>query len=1032
MDNFDSSVTATFLQQIFAGRTKDHVHVVSMYDPDPRKFSAGYDSSHLPCFIPESKRTVDKKTGLPSSAHKKLPPYRILHQLVAAPINNSLIESAVSKLPQTYRGWCLTLFTTDSSGNRAGVNTIDPLAIVAEYDHGVEAPSDVRLGELGLPLPTVRAKSGGGVHLWWFLLEDSCTKDQRHDVIVVIAEVTGADSAMKDEARVLRLPGSIHYKNPVDPKIVTILEANYNRRYTYADFAEFTSKHKQTVEATKKPRLSSTKNITATNNKLKLKPSPTKNTSDFIPPVPIERCLSKQHRAALSDGVSEGNRDNTGCSLARDLIGVANHVPSIQFDYKSKEYQLEVDGDAEQLLWDYCQRCSPPLTRADCDRIYKSALAFHPAPSNDLESLHNCLRSWTKENISSQDGTQLDREETAEKYQAIARKLGFNLSDKGLGKDGCPNSKMLKLKIDLFELFGERLKFNEMTREIELDNRPINLDLAKDFVATNLEYDAPTENCIIALTAIALKFKYHPVKDYLDSLRGKPVELNSITNFPEKYWGNNDPLENQLFFRKLLAAVGRVLNPGLKDDSLLVLQGRQGCGKSTLLRALAGDDWFNDDLRSLEDKDEIAKLSRFWIMELAEVDYLFGKKEVELFKRFLSGTEDTFRVPYGRGNATTKRTCCLFATTNKSEFLTDPTGDRRYWVVQVNTDVDIEAIKRDRDLIWATALAVFERGDQCHLTNEEKEAHAVANINWRDDSDPWNAHILKQLSTVVKRNASIEYVDIPTILDVVLHIPPQLQDKRYSNRVANCLKTAGFERRTLRLENKPTKVWLRDIPKGPVKRNPSNPSFKRWVTPEISPLCDCAASNPCNPSFKDQMKKEKNENGEAERMGVELVEDKMQKKQMQESLEKMGYLRHMGNESPEAAPGNVPVCNPSQEKDGLQKKMGYIFEMGDEGAEKKQMGSTLFPEPQSSKNGQSNHITLDVQPKGLSNPFGKFKIGDLVEYVGSDTVLQNQCAGVLKIYEVHANDGKYTCMKPCETSLTSRIDAEDLRLIKIK
>jgi uncharacterized protein (DUF927 family) len=121
-------------------------------------------------------------------------------------------------------------------------------------------------------------------------------------------------------------------------------------------------------------------------------------TTGYIPPIPIERCLSREHRAALEHGVSQGNRDNTGCSLARDLIGVANYVPSLQFDYKSSQYQLPVDGDPAQLLWDYCQRCSPPLSQADCDRIYKSALGYNPAPSiSDEDSLKNCLRAWCKE-----------------------------------------------------------------------------------------------------------------------------------------------------------------------------------------------------------------------------------------------------------------------------------------------------------------------------------------------------------------------------------------------------------------------------------------------------------------------------------------------------------------------------------------------------------------------------------------------------------------------------------------------------------
>ena len=59
----------------------------------------------------------------------------------------------------------------------------------------------------------------------------------------------------------------------------------------------------------------------------------------------------------------------------------------------------------------------------------------------------------------------------------------------------------------------------------------------------------------------------------------------------------------------------------------------------------------------------------------------------------------------------------------------------------------------------------------------------------------------------------------------------------------------------------------------------------------------------------------------------------------------------------------------------------------------------------------------------------QFKVGNLVEYIGTKKVEKEQYAGVLKIYELHPNENKYTCMKSCGQSLTSRIDAEDLRLI---
>jgi uncharacterized protein (DUF927 family) len=384
---YDSSVSATFLQQLFAERTKNYTHVISMYDPKKEYFPADYDSSHLPCYIPAGKQSLNAE-GLPSGNRQTILPHVILHQPVSSAISDELIERTVSKLSDDYRAWFVTLFTTDTTGKRTAKNTIDPLAIVADYDRGIEPPTDERLIELGLPLPTVRVQSGGGDHLWWFLTEDSCTKEQRLAIMLTIIEKTGADPAMKDEARVLRLPGSIHLKNPADPKVVTIIEANYDRRFTHADFEHFIIANLPAPIPTPIPTIPKVS-----------QPSVSQlNNTSYIPPIPLERCLSKEHREALAIGASD-HRDNMGCSLARDLIGVANHVPLIQFDYKSTQYRLEVDGNPEQLLWDYCRRCSPPLEQSDYDRIYKSAQEYDPSPSiRDEEMLKNCLRSWVKEN----------------------------------------------------------------------------------------------------------------------------------------------------------------------------------------------------------------------------------------------------------------------------------------------------------------------------------------------------------------------------------------------------------------------------------------------------------------------------------------------------------------------------------------------------------------------------------------------------------------------------------------------------------
>ena len=527
--------------------------------------------------------------------------------------------------------------------------------------------------------------------------------------------------------------------------------------------------------------------------------------------IPLERFLTIQHRLDV-DGVAEPGRNVTGASLARDLIGVAN-LGAIKCDYKDKNYTLTIVGDAEDLFNNYCDSCSPIIDGVERQKIWNSAQKADGEPCiRDEEMLKNCARSYLKEVLPKVGRpSKAPRPNVLNKnYQEIALKFGIKLSDAGLDIFGLPNSKLLKLKLDLFDSFANRIEFNEMSREIELDRTPIDINLAKDFVSTNLEYDSSTENCIIALNVVAIKCKYHPVREYLNSLRGKPTDLDLLANIPARYFGNDDPLQNRLFYRKLIASVARVMAPGTKDDSLLVLQGKQGAGKSTALKALAGDDWFNDDLRSLDDKDEIAKLSRFWLLELAEVDYLFGKKEVELFKRFLSCTEDAFRPPYGRGNILVKRSCGLFATTNKSEFLTDPTGDRRYWVVEVKQDIDIASIRQHRDLIWATALAAYEDGQIHYLDSSEETLHVTANTQWRDD-DPWADTILPKLGGLLKRNGSIEYITVQLIMDTILQIPLERQDKRYKNRIGAALQAAGFAHREVRIDGKRYKVWGREI-----------------------------------------------------------------------------------------------------------------------------------------------------------------------------------------------------------------------------
>src|SRR5262249_50019060 len=154
----------------------------------------------------------------------------------------------------------------------------------------------------------------------------------------------------------------------------------------------------------------------------------------------------------------------------------------------------------------------------------------------------------------------------------------------------------------------------------------------------------------------------------------------------------------------LIAAVRRVRQPGCKFDEILVLEHEeQGTDKSTALRTLAvNDDWFSDDLPLNADSQKVIESLRGrWIIEAAELSGI-RRADVEHMKALLSRQIDRARMSYGRLVSEVRRQCVFFGTTNSSEYLRDETGNRRIWPVGIKR-VDIDALKRDRDQLWAEA-----------------------------------------------------------------------------------------------------------------------------------------------------------------------------------------------------------------------------------------------------------------------------------------------------------------------------------------
>lgn len=437
--------------------------------------------------------------------------------------------------------------------------------------------------------------------------------------------------------------------------------------------------------------------------------------------------------------------------------------------------------------------------------IDSSTVIFPATAPSQLGAFH-CIHSHCSERKGPEALRELERREALGDSQR-AWQAGLRRSAKGELRSTFGNAVLILTHDDSY---ADRLRMDEMRGRVEQDEEE-----ATDESVGNIRVDLEVRYSLLisdaeaarALQLVASRNGYHPVREQLESLSWDGVPR--IRQVASSILGARaeDATEASYYstvvYRWFISLVARAFSPGCKVDTALILQGEQGVGKSSFFRKLAGD-WFSDTEMGL-DKDALLQMRSTWIYEWAELENVTSRHAMSRVKAFLTSNEDRFRPPFGRAMITVKRSGVIVGTTNREEFLHDPSGSRRFWVVPVG-EIDLAQLQVDRDQLLAEAVHLFRLSERWWLSPEEEAQRADTSSRFVE-VDPWEAQVL----AYAKQQNIVRTADI---LRDVLEMALERRDRKAEMRIAAILRRNGYFPDQRRVDGEKCRFWLRQKPSG--------------------------------------------------------------------------------------------------------------------------------------------------------------------------------------------------------------------------
>lgn len=428
---------------------------------------------------------------------------------------------------------------------------------------------------------------------------------------------------------------------------------------------------------------------------------------------------------------------------------------------------MQSHGEEDGVIYAYCtainkDKCQPPLADAEVEKVVEQALKYQkgegrrrtPGNTGQVSTMLRCRDSGVPYQTVDNCRTVLEND------IRLAGRFGY---------DAMAYTRTVECPLPWDDSAG--------TRQLR-DSDYINLlaYMEREYMLTSRE----KSDGAVVVTCDANR--RYPVREWLRSLSWDGE--SRIPYLLPMYLGvapSDYAVEAMRLWMR--GAIARAFEPGCKFDYMLVLRGKQGIGKSSFLRRMAHDPrWFDDNFSTIEGDAAIEKLRGKWMVEVAELLALKKSREVEGVKAFITSRSDTIRPKYARETEQRPRTCVFAGSTNSGSFLTDPTGNRRFLVVEcdgeaASADVLAPEAQAYIDQAWAEAMASWDAGERSlvlpraaageaervrrRYTEDDPRVGIVQEYLARRAADPRDPHVRVCVKELIDNALKLEYEGNP-------------------------------------------------------------------------------------------------------------------------------------------------------------------------------------------------------------------------------------------------------------------------------